>query len=77
MAIYITDALKIIADNTARSGRGGFTIKSRYVDLLNEGKPLNKPKENANTIIDRMKQRLNAMKEGENELTQSDCKTDS
>lgn len=59
--IYVTDALKIIADNTAKMGHGGMAIKERYIDMLNSRKAPKKPVESADSIVNRIKSKLGAM----------------
>ena len=45
----MTDALKIIAENTARAS-GGYHLTKRYYDSINDEKP--KPERSAQEIID-------------------------
>lgn len=47
--IYMTDAVKIIAENAAHFA-GGSTLAKRYYDMLGEEKP--KPEKTAEQIID-------------------------
>lgn len=54
--IYVTDALKIIAENTAKFG-GGSVLRSRYYDLISEEIEA-EPEETAEEIINRIKNKL-------------------
>lgn len=56
--IYMTDAAKVIAENTARAF-GGKMLTVRYADLYS--KKETEPKETAGEIIVRMKDKINAM----------------
>lgn len=47
--IYLTDALKLIADNTAKFV-GGKSLTKRYFDMINDEKP--KPEKSPEQIID-------------------------
>lgn len=63
LRIYVTDALKTIADNTSRLGSGGVTLKSRYVEWAEQLKAPKEPKESSETIINRIKGRISALGE--------------
>jgi hypothetical protein len=52
--VYVTDALKAIAENTARYVGGGY-IKARYADLI-EPKP--EETRTPEQIVDRMKEKI-------------------
>ena len=58
--IYITDALKAIAENTARQA-GGRTMTKRYVDIITPPKPEDDeaPEEKSQKIVDRIRSKLN------------------
>lgn len=64
---YITDALKIIAENTAKSCPGGGSyLKIRYYDVVNEvSEP--EPTETGEEIISRMKKKLSEYGGGESD----------
>lgn len=47
--IYLTDSLKIIAENTAKFV-GGKSLTKRYFDMTNDEKP--KPEKSAEQIIE-------------------------
>ena len=53
--IYVTDCLKLIAENTAKFG-GGSVLNCRYYDLISPKKEV--PEESADEIISRMKSKL-------------------
>ncbi|MBR0340744.1 MAG: hypothetical protein IJH64_00565 [Oscillospiraceae bacterium] len=46
---YVTDALKIIAENTAKYA-GGSTLTKRYIEIADDSKP--KPQKTAEQIIE-------------------------
>lgn len=48
--IYVTDCLKIIAENTARAVNEGSYLKSRYIDII-EPKSDEEQTEKADAII--------------------------
>lgn len=52
---YVTDALRIVTENTARMGRGGSYLKTKFSDILNP-KPEDKraPKE----IVEHLKSKI-------------------
>lgn len=56
--IYVTDALKAIADNTANYN-GGSTLSMRYADIISEEKPDERTEEE---IINDIKGKLRKMK---------------
>lgn len=58
--IYVTDCLKLIAENTAKFANGGI-IQKRYYDILNPA-PDNTTDEAADEIINRMKLKLERMR---------------
>lgn len=56
--VYVTDALKAIADNTRRYA-GGYNLTSRFFDWVYKDKPKgNKREETADEIILRIKQKI-------------------
>lgn len=46
---YVTDTLKVIAENTARYA-GGSTIKKRYIDISEEKNEPQKPQKSAEKV---------------------------
>lgn len=52
--VYVTDALKFIAENTARYAGGGY-MKARYEDLIH---PKPEDTRTAEEIIEHMKKKL-------------------
>ena len=52
--IYVTDTLKLIAENTAKIGQGSY-IKARYYDIINP-KPVDNRTEEE--IVDHIKNKL-------------------
>lgn len=52
---YVTDALRIITENTARAVNNGIYLKARYAELI---EPIKKEERTANEIIDDLKQKL-------------------
>jgi hypothetical protein len=52
--VYVSDALKCVAENTAKYGGGGY-IKQRYADIIHP-----KPEETrtGDEIIEHMKEKL-------------------
>lgn len=63
LKIYVTDALKTIADNTSRLLSGGVTLKSRYVEWVEQLKAPREPVESSEAIINRIKGRISALGE--------------
>lgn len=63
LRIYVTDALKTIADNTSRMVSGGVTLKSRYVEWAEQLKAPREPVESSEAIINRIKGRISALGE--------------
>lgn len=62
--VYLTDALKAVADNTAALYSKGVSIKKRYIEIIDDAKPTGpeeKPKETAEQIITRITSGLNAL----------------
>lgn len=55
--VYVTDMLRMIAENTARSSGGSYT-KKRFVDVVTPQKPETRTKED---VIERMKSVLGRM----------------
>lgn len=76
LEIYVTDALKIISENTAKMVSEGVALNARYVDWVKQLKASKEPTESSETIINRIKDRINALGENTNELTESDGETD-
>lgn len=76
LEIYVTDALKIISENTAKMVSEGVALNARYVDWVKQLKASKEPTESSEMIINRIKDRINALGENTNELTESDSETD-
>ena len=53
-ACYVTDALRIITENTAKAN-GGRYLQARYVELL---EPIKEEKRTANEVITDLKDKL-------------------
>lgn len=66
--IYVTDCLKLIAENTAKFSNGGI-IQTRYYDILNPAQD-NATNETADEIINRMKSKLESIRGENNEHIQ-------
>lgn len=63
--VYVTDALKAIAENTARM-YGGSSMKTRYAELVQERKGMDdggevKAERTANEIISNIKDKINKL----------------
>lgn len=56
--IYVTDALKIISENTAKQV-GGAYLQHRYYDAISESKSEEKEERTAEEIISNVKNKLN------------------
>lgn len=76
LEIYVTDALKIISENTAKMVPEGVALNARYVDWVKQLKASKEPTESSEMIINRIKDRINALGENTNELTESGSETD-
>ena len=49
--IYVTDSLKIVAENVAKCAvGGGTTLNKRYIEIVDDSKP--KPQKTAEQVID-------------------------
>ena len=60
--VYVTDALKVIADNTARTAHGGgYSIKNRYAEMISIEKSKQRSVDDSKKIINRIKGKLDAM----------------
>ena len=55
---YITDALKLIAENNAKRVQGGY-IKSRYIDIVD---PMPKETRTSEEIISNIKSKILGLK---------------
>lgn len=75
LEIYVTDALKIISENTSKMVSEGIALNTRYVDWVKQLKASKEPTESSEMIINRIKDRINALGE-KNELTESGSETD-
>lgn len=59
--IYVTDALKCISENTAKSV-GGMSMSKRFFDIVDRSKPQEEEEEQtAEEIIDRIKNTLKSL----------------
>ena len=58
--VYITDNLRLIAENTAKNV-GGSYIKSRYIELIEPQKEEENTGDGAWTIVNRIKGKLRAV----------------
>ena len=38
--IYVTETLRAIVENTSKLGNGGFTMKNRWIDIIDPPKPV-------------------------------------
>ena len=56
--MYVTDALKVIAENTSRMG-GGATLNMRFADIVSDEKPDERTEED---IINSIKEKLRGNK---------------
>ena len=59
--VYVTDALKAIADNTSFIPKEGASLKLRYIEMLDGIKPERKPQETAEQIKTRISAGINAL----------------
>lgn len=76
LGIYVTDALKILTENTAKMVSEGVMLKLGYAEWAKQVKAPKKPLESAESIINRMKSKIGALGENVNEFTESGSKTD-
>lgn len=58
--IYITDALKVLTENTAKIF-GGATMKMRYAELI-DTEPQKEEKRTADEVVDSIKEKLEKLK---------------
>lgn len=58
--VYITDALKAIAENTSRM-YGGVSIKTRYADIIGDENTHREEKRTPDQIIDHIRNKLKAL----------------
>lgn len=58
--IYITDALKVLTENTAKMF-GGATIKMRYAELI-DTEPQKEETRTADEVVDSIKEKLEKLK---------------
>lgn len=61
LKVYITDALKAVAENTAKLTKDGVYLKKRYYDIINvvpDDDENENTKKRANGIIARIKSKL-------------------
>ena len=64
LSAYITDSLKVIAENTARIV-GGNSIKKRYIDIVNpevDEKPKETAEQTKNRLITKLKKDFEGVK---------------
>ena len=61
--VYVTDALKAIAENTGKAlHEGGVGMGKRYIDMINENKPPEKEEtRTAADIINHIKDKINKL----------------
>lgn len=64
--IYVTDALKAISYNTARTVESGMTMQIRYIEIVNHEIKNEKPKETAEQIKKRIIAGVNALAKQDN-----------
>lgn len=59
--VYVTDALKCIAENTAKSV-GGVSMSKRFFEIVDRSKPQEEEEERtAEEIIDQIKNKLKSL----------------
>lgn len=59
--MYITDAIKAVVENTARSVKEGVVMRRRFADIINDVPDEDKNEDNnkkANSIKERIKSKL-------------------
>ena len=64
---YLTDGIKAIADNTSALHPKGVSLKSRYIEIIDDIKSdeqPEKPEETAEQIIERISIGINDLKKG-------------
>jgi len=74
--VYLTDGLKAIADNSAKLVKEGVSLKSRYIEIIDNIKPdeqPEKPKETGEQIINRISAGLNALAKKEGSSADNDA----
>ncbi len=76
LSVYVTDALKILTENTAKMVSEGVMLKFSYMEWLKQIRVPKKTAESAENIISRMKNKISALGENIDELTESGSKTD-
>lgn len=60
--VYVTDSIKAIARNTAPiAGKDGLLLNQRYIEIIDDQKPEEEPKESAEQIKSRIAAGLNAI----------------
>lgn len=65
LRIYITDALKAISENTAKLCKEGMAMSLRYKDLLDKADANPAAEETADSVINRIKGKLDEMSKEE------------
>ena len=67
LKVYITDALKAVAENTGRFVKGGMTMRRRFADVINNVPEESKEdsQKRADDIIARMKNKLAKLGKGD------------
>ena len=53
--VYVTDTLRLVAENTAKMGQGGSYIKARYIEVI---EPPKEEKRSADEVINNIKTKL-------------------
>lgn len=64
---YLTDGIKAIADNTSALHPKGVSLKSRYIEIIDDTMQVEQPekqKETAEQIIERISTGINNLKKG-------------
>ena len=69
LSIYVTDALKILTENTAKMVSKGIMLKFGYVEWAKQAKAPKKPLGSAESIINRMKSKIGALGDSANGFT--------
>ena len=63
LTVYVTDALKMIAQNTAK-GVGGSYLKNRYEEIISPNKDADEVNQaDASGVIEKMKNKVNLIRE--------------
>lgn len=49
--IYVTETLRAIVENTSKIGKGGFTMKKRWIDIIEPPKPIKEDNRSCEEIV--------------------------